>query len=465
MAPTSGEPPLSDRSQPEPWLLYSNPKKYFFLFLLFLTGASSQIDRNILSVLLPQIKAEFAVSDTELGLLSGIVFGIFYATLGIPLARWADRGNRAHILSLSLVVWSVMTMLCGAAQTFWQLVIARIGVGAGEAGAMPPAQSLIADYFSPEKRAGAMALFSMSSALGYAGGLIAGGYIAHQFGWRVAFMLVGSTGVIIAPLCFFGLKEPRRHSATVAPRETFWAALTELMRAPAYRYIVAAISIYYAMGYGALLFVVSLMMRLYKMNVQEAGGAFGLIFVLAALVGNVLGGLIGNRFAKRSLANLPRIAGIAMLVAVPIFEFGFSRPTWSAMQVPLTMGLVTLNIMLAPMYSSLHLVCDHKRRATAVAVALLFANLIGLGLGPFATGAISDHLAIASGSGEGLRSALMIVVSIMVVGGILMLLAARHIALDLRMGTLEGVPSHRRDELMESAGVGSIAGENRGGPS
>lgn len=193
IARSQDEPSLDQRQHLQPWLMYSNPKRYLFLFLLFLTGASSQIDRNILSVLLPQIKSEFSVSDTELGLLSGIVFGIFYATLGIPLARWADRGNRAHILSLSLVVWSLMTMLCGVAQAFWQLVVARIGVGAGEAGAMPPAQSLIADYFSPEKRAGAMALFSMSSALGYAGGLIAGGYVAQHFGWRIAFMSVGAT--------------------------------------------------------------------------------------------------------------------------------------------------------------------------------------------------------------------------------------------------------------------------------
>ena len=196
----SNDPGATSNLHGAPWLQYSDRQRIAFLGALFLVGSSNNIDRNILGVLLPLIKSEFHASDTELGLLSGVVFGFFYATLGVPIARWADRGNRAHILSFSLVVWSAMTTLCGFAQSFWQLALARIGVGAGEAGALPPAQSLIADYFPPEKRAGAMSIFNMSAAMGYAGGLILGGYVAQHFGWRSAFIVVGLAGVAMGPL-------------------------------------------------------------------------------------------------------------------------------------------------------------------------------------------------------------------------------------------------------------------------
>lgn len=427
----SNDPGATSNLHGAPWLQYSDRQRIAFLGALFLVGSSNNIDRNILGVLLPLIKSEFHASDTELGLLSGVVFGFFYATLGVPIARWADRGNRAHILSFSLVVWSAMTTLCGFAQSFWQLALARIGVGAGEAGALPPAQSLIADYFPPEKRAGAMSIFNMSAAMGYAGGLILGGYVAQHFGWRSAFIVVGLAGVAMGPVCLMVLKEPRAQVVSKHAAERSRVALIELFKIPAYRYIAGAIVIYFFMGYGALVFVVSLMMRLFGITVQAAGAKFGTISVVSAIVGNICGGLIANRTARSSLANIPRIAGWAMIAAVPVYEFALSRSSWVTMEGPLLLGFTLQNVCAGPMYSSLHLVCENNRRATALAVALLFANLLGLGLGPFLAGVISDHLAPTYGSAEGLRWAIMTLFLAMLAGGACMLRAARLIAMNV----------------------------------
>ncbi len=415
------------RAQDAPWLLYSARQRAVFLFVLFLVGASNNIDRNILGVLLPQIKAEFLLSDTQLGLLSGVVFAIFYAILGLPLARWADHGHRPRILSLSLIVWSAMTTMCGFAQSFWQLALARIGVGAGEAGALPTVQSLIADYFPPERRAGAMSIFVLSAALGYAGGLILGGYVAQRYGWRSAFILVGVGSLLLGPICLLTLKEPRAKVAAKAVQEPYLTAFVELFKSPAYRCILYAIVIFFFMGYGALVFIVSLITRLFGVDLQTAGATFGTIALLGAVVGNLLGGLLSNALAKKNLANLPRTAGWAMILCVPVFEFALSRSTMTAMYFPLFLGLMLQNVMSPPMFSSLYLVCDSKRHATALAIVLLFANLIGLGLGPFLTGVISDYLEPTHGSAEGLRWAIMILFVSMFASGGLMLRAARHV--------------------------------------
>lgn len=410
-----------------PWLLYSGRQRVGFLAILFLTYASNNIDRNILGVLLPQIKTEFVISDTQLGLLSGIVFAAFYATLGLPLARWADRGDRTRILSFSLIVWSAMTVLCGLAQTFWQLVAARLGVGAGEAGAMPPAQSLIADYFPPEKRAGAMGVFMMASSMGYAGGLILGGYIAQHYGWRAAFLVVGVAGLLLGPVALMVLKEPRKVLPLKTAAEPFRVAFAELFAIPAYRCILYAVVIYFFMGYGALVFIVSLMIRLFDVSVQSAGATFGTMSMIAALLGNLIGGQWGNRLARSNLANLPRLAGWAMIASTPLFMVALVQPSFTMMMVPLFLAVLALNIMAAPMFSSLFLVCGANRRATALSIVLLFANLVGLGLGPLLTGFISDTLTPIYGSGEGLRWGLVTVCSVMIVGGFFMLRAARHI--------------------------------------
>ena len=192
-----------------PWDLYSGKQRWVFLTVLFLVSTSNVVDRQIVTVLLEPIKAEFGVSDTMLGLLSGLAFALFYVTLGIPIARLADSKNRKLIVGTAITVWSIMTALCGAAQSFFQLALARVGVGAGEAGAVPPSQSLLADYFPPERRSLALAVFFLSAAAGNVLGLIVGGQVADAYGWRWTFVIFGLPGLLLALIVWVVLDEPR----------------------------------------------------------------------------------------------------------------------------------------------------------------------------------------------------------------------------------------------------------------
>lgn len=217
--------------QQKTWDLYSNRQRWIFLAVLFLVSTSNVVDRQIITVLIEPIKSEFGVSDTMIGLLTGLSFALFYVSLGIPIARLADRKNRKVIIGVCMAVWSVFTVLCGAAQSFWQLVLARIGVGAGEAGAIPPAQSLLADYIPPERRSLALAIFFLSAAAGNVLGLIVGGYIADAYGWRWAFVVVGAPGLSLVVITTLFLHEPRnlpQFSSTTMATESFRTALAVL---------------------------------------------------------------------------------------------------------------------------------------------------------------------------------------------------------------------------------------------
>ena len=191
---------------PEPKSNY----RWYALAMLTTVYIVNFVDRQILSILLSDIKAAFDVSDTYLGFLSGISFALFYATLGIPIAMWADRGNRRNIITLALTVFSVMTALCGFAANFVQLALARIGVGVGEAGASPPSHSIIADLFPPKERATAMGIFAVGVNIGIMIGFFAGGWIRDVYGWRIAFMAVGAPGLVVALFVRIFLKEPVR---------------------------------------------------------------------------------------------------------------------------------------------------------------------------------------------------------------------------------------------------------------
>jgi len=401
--------------------------------VLFLIGTSNFVDKNIIGVLLEQIKIEFQASDTKLGLLSGIAFAFFYATLGIPVARWADRGNRKFIITVSLAIWSVMTGLCGFAATFWQLAAARFGVGAGEAGAIPPAQSLLAEYYPPTERARAIGIFMMSSTAGYAVALVLGGWIAQHYGWRAAFAVVAVLGMGLVPLTHWMLKEPRHAPGfAIQPntRESTFAAIYALLGKPAYRNILAAIVAYFLMAYGGMVFIVSLMIRAHGLNVAQAGATFGVISALGAAIGTFSGGALGDRLSKRDIAWLPRVAGVGMIAALPLYELALYAPTIVVMAPLLLLATAFMWGVSPPMYAALHAVCGSKRRAMAVAVAFFFANLIGLGLGPVIAGFLSDTFAVAHGTAQGLRYALMVVMVVFLPAGLFLFRAARFLKTD-----------------------------------
>lgn len=403
------------------------------MLVLFVVGILNSVDRNIVGVLLEDIKNEFQVSDSMLGLLSGIAFALFYAALGVPIARWADRGNRPRIISLSLLVWSAMTALCGVAANFWQLLLARFGVGAGEAGALPASHSLLADYFPPAERARAIGVFTMSSAVGLAAALVIGGYVVEHFGWRAALIGVGLIGVMLTPLTHFLLHEPRRLAGAVAGTETkesILAATRILMGKRAYRNLLGAIIVYFLMASGAFVFVVPLLIRVHGLSVSQAGTTYGIISTVAAAIGSFGGGALADKLAARDIAWLARFAGLGLLVAVPLYEIALWAPVPTLLIPMLLLATTVIYSVVPSMYSALHVVCGSRRRALAVATAFFFANLIGAGLGPIVAGTLSDYFGARYGTGEGLRYSLMIMVTILLPVSWLMLRAARVLKLD-----------------------------------
>ena len=424
---------LHTEQSARPWHLYTRARRATFLWVLFGVGVSNYVDKNVISVLLEQIKTEFQVSDSMLGLLSGISFALLYATLGIPVARWADRGDRTVIITLSLSIWSVMTIVCGFTSNFWQLVAARFGVGAGEAGAIPPAQSLIADYYSPSERGKAIGIFMMSGSAGYVLGLIVGGLIAEEYGWRVTFIVVGLAGFVLTPLTHLILKEPRRvpeFALRAASAESVISSVRALVAKPAYCNLLGGIVVYFLMCYGAFVFIVSFMIRVHGLSTAEAGVRFGAVSALGAIVGSIGGGHLADRLAARNIAWLARVSGLGLIAAIPLYELALWSPSVAMMTGFLFVASILQTAAVPAAFCAVHIVCGSRRRAFSMALVLFCANLLGLGLGPIVTGVLSDEFGSVYGSGEGLRYALMTVVIVLIPAGWLLLRAARHLERD-----------------------------------
>jgi MFS family permease len=373
-------------------------------------STSNYADRNVLSVLLPAIKAEFHASDTMLGLLTGLAFALLYATLGLPVARLADRGNRKWIVTLSLIVWSVMTALSGVVGSFWQLALARFGVGAGEAGAIPPAQSLIADYFPPERRGRALAIFLSSATVGYLVGLVGASQLAVAYGWRAAFIVLGAPGLIIAVLTATVLHEPRRKAAyaiIASEAPPMGRVLRDLMRKPAFVNLLLAMTAYFFYAYGAAVFFPSYMVRVLHIDMRTVGAAFGLLSAGATIVGTLAGGFFTDILARRDRRWLVWLPALGLAISLPIAEFSLQIGSFKDyLGLSFVSGIV-VGGTLPSMWTAIHLVCGTQRRAVSVALIFLFANLFGLGLGPVLTGVLSDLFTKQMGV-VGLRYALMI---------------------------------------------------------
>ena len=220
----------------------------YVLVLLFGVAVLNMLDRQILGMLVVPIKAEFGVSDTAIGLLTGPSFALFYALAGIPIARWADRGVRRSIIALGLLVWSGLTLASGSVQSFWQLVVARLGVGIGEAAGTPPSHALISDYFPPERRSFALAVFTIGASTGVALANLVGGWVGEAWGWRMVFVVAGVPGLVLAVLLRFTVREPPRGrfegGTTKRPEEGWLAAVRLLLKIPSYRHLVAAASLH-----------------------------------------------------------------------------------------------------------------------------------------------------------------------------------------------------------------------------
>lgn len=380
--------------------LQSSSKRWLFLAILFLVSMSSYMDRNIISVLIEPIKKEFEVTDTMLGLLGGAAFSIFYAVLGIPVAKWADRGDRKIILTLAVGIWSVMTSLCGLAQSFWMLAIARVGVGIGESGAIPPSQSLLVDYFSKEERTKAIAIFTAASTLGTFVGFVGGGYIAAHEGWRQAFILAGLPGIGIALLCWFFLVEPRnyqREAKTLLTAEKNGAHLRTLLNKRSYVLILASLGLAAFFGYGTFVFVPSFASRVLQATSYEISVLYGLSSSVTTLVGTLSGGLIAHSLTKKDPRWLMWLPCIFLLSAAPLYICAFSSNNFYVFLSWCSIAQIFFTASLPVLYSAGHLVCGNSRRAYSVSLVMFSMSVIGTALGPFVTGLLSDQFAPTMG--------------------------------------------------------------------
>ena len=370
------------------------------LFLLTATYFFSFMDRQILAILLEAIRADLNLSDTQLGLLSGLVFAIFYATLGIPIARLADRANRRNIIAVSLAVWSVMTALCGVAQNFTHLMLARIGVGIGEAGAGPPSQSIIADLYPPERRASAMAIYSLGVLLGGGLGMVIGGVVAHSYGWRAAMMVVGLPGVALALIVRLFVVEPRRGlsdgkaapaPAANAPKIGLWRGLASIWQSPPAFHLIAAITITSMVGYAVTGWGPSYMQRSLGMSMLDVSRYVALPAALIAGLSALIGGWLSDRAARKQgiYAQSYVVAGMKLLAFPFALAFYFIDNLWLALG-SYFVAAIFAGAYIGPTYAMIQHLAPLHLRATWAALTLLATSLIGLGLGPFVVGQLSD---------------------------------------------------------------------------
>ncbi len=407
----------------------------YVLTMLVVIYVFNFLDRQIVTILAEPIKVDLGLSDTQIGLMTGLAFAIFYTVLGIPIARLADRANRVSIIAVALVVWSGMTALCGLAQNFVQLLAARIGVGVGEAGCSPPAHSLIADYFPPDKRASALSIYALGIPVGSILGLLAGGWIAEFYGWRMAFFLVGLPGIALAVVLKLTVREPIRgmSDAPAAPETAqppLGATLRTLLQNRTLVHMAMGGALTSFVGYGLGQWLPAFFIRTHGLGVGETATYFGLVLGVASAAGTILGGAIADRLAGRDRRVYAWLPAAGVLVAFPFFVVALllDQP-YLAIAILVTPSLLN-SLWLGPAFGTIQNLAPMRMRALASALLLFILNIIGLGFGPFLVGVTSDLLRGIAGA-ESLRYAVLISTGVYFWAGAHFLLAARTIRQDL----------------------------------
>jgi MFS family permease len=422
------EPHVPPAGAAAPAVPFSKGYTRYAMWLLLGIYVINFLDRQVINILAEPIKEDLKLADWQLGLMSGLAFAVFYTVLGIPIARMAERKNRAVIIGTSVAVWSGFTALCATAGNFWQLVAYRIGVGVGEAGCTPPAHSLIVDYVPREKRASALAFYSMGTPIGSLIGLIMGGMIADAYGWRAAFLIAGVPGLLFAALAVFTLKEPRKimaqHAAQVtANMASFSDTVRYLSKRNTFWFIAFAAATKAFIGYGHAPFTASFFMRNHTAEIAQLadfwgnilginlgpigfiGLALGVISGAAGTLGAWLGGVIADKFGKNDLRAYMVTPAIASLITIPVYITAVTIDSAGVALCILAINAFLGTLWYGPVYGTGQSVVPPHMRATAAALLLFIINLVGLGLGPLAVGIISDVAANSFLSADGLSVA------------------------------------------------------------
>lgn len=410
----------------------------YVLGVLFLAYVFNFIDRQIISILLEPIKEDLQVSDTAMGFLTGTAFALFYATLGIPIARWADSWVRRTIIAMGTALWSAMTAASGLAQSFFQMSLARIGVGVGEAALSPPAHSLLADYFPVERRATALGIYSMGIHIGILFGVVAGGWLDEFWGWRMAFMVVGLPGLLIAALVRWTVREPRRgaqEGPTHGGGEDAMPAVGEvvgfLWSRRSFRHLSFATSLCAFAGYSFANWAPTFLRRVHEMSSGELGTKYGIVLGVGGAIGSVLAGLIADRLGRRDLRWWLWVPAFAGFGPIPFVMAFFILPDPDLALTCIFPGLIIAAMYQGPVFSTVQTLVHVRMRAVASGVLLFIINIIGLGLGPQTVGLLNDYVFFEHGD-EAIRYSLPLVFIVTGVWAALhFLLGARALRQDL----------------------------------
>jgi MFS family permease len=396
----------------------SRTQRNYALGLLIVVYTFAFIDRNIVNVLLEPIRKEFDLADWQLGFFSGTAFGIFYATLGLPIARLADRLPRKRIIGVALAFWSVMTALQGAAVGFASLAVTRVMVGVGEAGCSPPAHSMISDMFRPAERARALGVYAFGIPIGGALGLLIGGWMRELFDWRAAFMVVGVPGVVLSLVVFATLREPTRgyweggtRPAAHGGQDSMLDVFRLLAKLPSFWHLAFAGALHAFYGYGAASFNPVFFERSHGMGPGEYATIAAGIGLTAGVLGTYLGGALGDRYGAHDVRSYPFVPGVGSVIVIPFVIAIYLAPDARlALGISLISG-VAGGLYLGPTFAMTQALVPPRMRAQAAAVMLLVLNLIGLGAGPQFVGWLSDLLKPAHGI-ESVRYALLYTITI-----------------------------------------------------
>ncbi len=409
--------------------------RWYALAVLTMVYVFSFIDRQILVILQESIKADLDLSDTQLGLLSGISFALFYVVLGIPIARYADRGNRRNVVAIAIALWSAMTALSGAAQNFVHLLLARIGVAVGEAGGSPPSHSMISDMFPPQQRATALSIYSTGINFGILLGFIISGWVNDWLGWRWVFVIIGVPGIAWALVVRLTLSEPPRgyaeKLAQVADAPPIKDTLMLLWSRKSFRHLSLAAGLHAFVGYGVGQWIASFFIRTYALTTTgELATWLGLISGTAGAAGTFLGGYLCDKFGVRDKRWYVFLPAAATVIAVPFYLAVYMLDSYYMALSMYVMPIFFGAMYLGPTIALTHGIVSVRMRALASAILFFVLNLVGLGLGPLVTGMVSDLLAPRFG-GQSLRYALALMSIVYIWSTFHYLMAARTIREDL----------------------------------
>ena len=417
--------------------LFSPNYKWFVLFMLTIVAALNYFDRQLIVILQEPIKEDLKLSDTQLGLMSGLAFALFYCLVGIPIARFADRNNRRNIVGISLAVWSFMTAITGYVANFFQMLLARVGVGIGEAGGAPSSQAIISDYFPKEKRATAFSIYATSVYIGLFLGFSMGGYLENEVGWRSAFLILGLPGILFALIFLVAVKEPPKGYADggikPTPQLSLRDTIGQLLSIPTYKYILLASALHSFVGYGFANWIPSFFIRVHEMEVLEVGFWLAVSVGIGGGIGAFTGGFIVENLVKKDKRWYLWIGIVSVIATLPFSYYVLFSGNGSAAIMVYFIPNVLFSLNMGAILTVTQGVVGVQMRAMSSAVYYFVLNLIGLGLGPLFVGVLSDWLLPQLGN-ESLRYSLFIVSLVYLLCVYFYWKSSQHLQEDMKFG-------------------------------